>query len=62
MFPLVATLKSEFNYERNYDVLKSKSPCVLLNRNIDFNKNKTEAKMENPAHAFGETSLALQPI
>ena len=53
---LVATLKSEvwgqnyewlFYYFRNYDILKSKSPCVLLNKNINFNKNKTEPKMEN---------------
>ena len=32
----------------NYDVLKSNSPCILLNKNINFNKNKTELKMENP--------------
>ena len=35
-----------FNFERNYDVLKSKSPCILLNKNINFNKNETESKME----------------
>ena len=57
---LVATQKSEvweqnreclfsyFNFERNYDVLNSKSPCILLNKNISFNKNETESKMENP--------------
>ena len=28
-----------FNFERNYDVLKSKSPCFLL-----FNENDTESK------------------
>ena len=27
-----------FFFERNYDVLKSKSPCILLNKNINFNK------------------------
>ena len=37
-----------FYFERNYDVLKSKSPCILLNKNVKFNKNKTESKMENP--------------
>ena len=49
---LIATLKSEvreqtcawffyyFNFERNYDVLKSKSPRFLLNKNIDFIKNR----------------------
>ena len=38
-----------FNFERNYNVLKSKSPCFLL-KNINFNKNETESKMENPTH------------
>ena len=37
-----------FNFESNYDVLKSKSPCILLNKNINFNKNETESKMEIP--------------
>ena len=51
-----------FHFERNYDFLKSKSPCILLNKNIDFNKNKTESKMENPTHSFTETNLVLQLI
>ena len=71
---LVATLKSEvweqncvwlfcyFNFERNYDVLKSKSPCILLNKNINFNKNEAESKMENPTHSFKETNLVLKLI
>ena len=42
-----------YNFERNYDVLKPKSPCILLNKNIDFNKNETESKMEIP-HAVLE--------
>ena len=41
-----------FNFERNYDVLKSKSPCILLNKNINFNKRGTELKMENPTYSF----------
>ena len=61
---LVATYKSEvweqnnvclfhyFNFEMNYDVLKSKSPRILLNKNMNFNKNETETKMENPIHSF----------
>ena len=53
---------SNFNFEKNYDVLKSKSPCILLNKNINFNKNETESKMENPAHRFRETNLVLQFI
>ena len=48
------------NFERNYDVFLS--PCILLNKNINFNKNKTELKMENPAHSFRETNLVLQYI
>ena len=31
------------NFERNFDVLKSKSPGILLNENINFNKNETES-------------------
>ena len=26
----------------------SKSPCFLLNKNINFNKNERESEMENP--------------
>ena len=51
-----------FNFERNYDVLKSKSPYILLNKNINFNKTVTELKMENPAHSLREMNLALQLI
>ena len=34
-----------------------KSPCFLLNRNVNFNKNKTESKIKNPILSFGEASL-----
>ena len=34
--------------ERNNDALKSKSPCIFLSKNINFNRNKTESKMEDP--------------
>ena len=47
-----------FNFERNYDVLKSKSPYILLNKNINFHKNETESKMENPAHNFRHCASA----
>ena len=50
------------NFERNYDVLKSKSPRILLNKNIKLNKNETELKMENPTQSFRETNLAFQLI
>ena len=37
-----------FFFERNYDVLKSKSPCFLLNKNTNFNKNETNRKWKTP--------------
>ena len=51
-----------FNFERSYDVLKSKRPCILLNKNINFNKNETESKMQNPTYSFRDTNIVLQPI
>ena len=51
-----------FNFERNYDVLESKSLCILLNKNVNINKNETESKIENPTHSFRETNLVLQLI
>ena len=51
-----------FNFEKSYDVLKSKSSCILLNKNININKNGPESNMENPTHSFGETNLVLQLI
>ena len=33
-----------FNYERNYDVLKSKSLCILLNKNINSNNGIENGK------------------
>ena len=35
-----------FNFERNYDVSKSKSPCILLKKNINFNKSETNHKLK----------------
>ena len=29
-----------FNFEKNYDILKSKTPSILLNKNINFDKTK----------------------
>ena len=51
-----------FNFEKNYDVLKSKKPCILLNKNITFNKSEAESKMENLSHSFREMNLVLQLI
>ena len=48
-----------FNFEKNYDVLKSKTPCILLNKNINFNKNEMESKMKNPTHSFKRRTLCF---
>ena len=37
-----------FHFERSYDVLKAKGCKNMLNKNINFNKNEKESKMENP--------------
>ena len=42
-----------FYFKRNY-VVKSKSPCFMLNRNVKLNKNETESKIENPTNNFRE--------
>ena len=34
----------------------------LLNKIINFDKNETEPKMENPTHTFREMNLVLQLI
>ena len=39
--------------------MKSKISCFFLNEKQNFNKNKTEQKMETPAHAFRGMNLAL---
>ena len=45
------------------NVLMSKSPYILLNKNINFNKNETlQMKTENPANSFRETNLVFQLI
>ena len=46
-----------FYFEKNYDVLKSKSSCFTLNKNINFDKNETELKMKNSTHSFSEMNL-----
>ena len=51
-----------FCFEKNCDVLKSKSPRILLNKSINFNEIETESKMENPTHSFTEMNLVLQLI
>ena len=51
-----------FDFERNYDILKSKSPYILLKKNINFDKNETKSKMANPTHTFREKNLVLHLI
>ena len=35
-----------FDFKRCYNLLKLKSPCILLNKNIKVNKKETQSKME----------------
>ena len=51
-----------FIFEKSYGVLKSKISCILLNKNINFNKNEMESKMGNPTHSFREANLVFQLI
>ena len=46
--------KSNFNFERNYNVFKSKSRCILLNETINFNKNETENRKGKIPHTVLE--------
>ena len=46
------------NFEKNYDNLNKES-ILLLNKNINSTKNKTDSKMENSKHIFvRKTKLA----
>ena len=51
-----------FYFDWNYDVLKSKSPYFLLNKNIRFHKNETELKMKNLTHSFTEINHVIQLV
>ena len=51
-----------FCFEKNYDILKSKSLWFLLSKNINFSKNKTELEIKNPMHSFREMSFVLQLV
>ena len=53
-FPIILILK------KNYDVFKSRGPCILLNKNINFHKNETELK--KPTHSFKKATLVLKFI
>ena len=49
---------SDCHFERNCDTLKQKSPCFLLNKNTNLNKNHTKLKIENPSHTSAQISIA----
>ena len=49
-----------FHFERNYDVLMSKSAPILLNENVNFNKNEKQSKIVNSTHCFREKNLLLE--
>ena len=51
-----------FNIERNYDVLNSKSLCILLKENMKKKlktKPETESKTENPTRSFTRQNLCF---
>ena len=68
---LVATEKSKvwqqncdwlfyfLNFEWNHDVLTSKSPCILLIKNINFNKTKRNRKWKIPRTVLERQTLCL---
>ena len=35
-----------FHFEKNYEALKSKSPCILFNKKTNDNKIETESKLK----------------
>ena len=42
--------------------VKDSIPCFLLNKNINFSKNETEWKLENPTHSFRGINHVLQLV
>ena len=47
------------NFESNYQVLKSKSLCILLNKNINLNKNETELMGKIPYTVLERRTLCF---
>ena len=45
-----------FNFERNYDVLKSKSPYISLNKNINFKDTHREKVLLNKTPALTKST------
>ena len=55
----VAFLLFLFWKEWRCSILRSKSACILLNKNINY-KKETGLKIKNPIHSLRETNLVLQ--
>ena len=41
---------------------KVKESMHFLNKNINFNENETESRIENPTHSFRGTNLVFELI
>ena len=48
-----------FYFEKNYGLLKTKSPCFLLNKKINFHKTKRNRKWKIPHTVLGKWSLCF---
>ena len=46
-----------FNFERNYDLLKSKSLCILLMKSINFKKKTSKIENGKPHTQFYKDEL-----
>ena len=48
-----------FSFERNYDILRSKISCFLLNRNINLTKTKRDRRSEIPQTLLERRTLCF---
>ena len=48
-----------FSFERNYDVLNAKSPCVLLNKNVSLIKTERNQKWKTPHTVLQRRTLCF---
>ena len=48
--------------EKKWHTQNFDSESLLLTKNIKFNKNEAESKMENPTHSFREMNHVLQLV
>ena len=52
-FSVILILKGIMTFE-------VKESMLIVEQNINFNKNETESKMENPTHSFREMKLSAR--